>query len=89
LAVAGVTIANGGDNVGIYIPLFATLTVTSKVVMISIFFIMTLLWCMMAKYFVRHPLIEKTVDRYGHFITPFVLILLGLFILHESGIMTI
>src|SRR5688572_3173619 len=26
LAVAGVTIANGGDNIGIYVPLFATLT---------------------------------------------------------------
>ena len=29
LTVAGVTFSNGGDNIGIYIPLFATLTWTN------------------------------------------------------------
>jgi cadmium resistance transport/sequestration family protein len=85
LTVAGVTIANGGDNIGIYVPLFATLTWTNKVTMAIIFLAMTFVWCFIAKYFATHSYVAKTVDKYGHIITPFVLILLGLFILYENG----
>ena len=84
LTVAGVTIANGGDNIGIYIPVFATLTWPNKMSMITIFLIMTFIWCLIAKYLTHHPYVSKVVDKYGHIITPFVLILLGLFILHEN-----
>lgn len=84
LAVAGVTFANGGDNIAIYIPLFTTLTWPHKLTMVGIFFAMTLVWCGIAKYLTKHPLVSKTVDRYGHWITPFVLILLGVYILYES-----
>jgi cadmium resistance protein CadD (predicted permease) len=41
LAVAGVRIANGGDNIGIYIPLFATLSWLNQFVRIGIFLTMT------------------------------------------------
>ena len=85
LSVAGVTIANGGDNIAIYIPLFATLTWPHKLTMVIIFLVMTLVWCILARYLTRHPLVSKTVDKYGHSITPFVLILLGAYILYESG----
>jgi len=84
LAVAGVTIANGGDNIGIYIPLFATLTWTNKIIMVIVFLLMTFVWCLTAKYFTKHPYVAKVVDKYGHFVTPFVLLLLGLYILYES-----
>lgn len=85
LTVSGVTIANGGDNIGIYVPLFATLAWSQKLSMVAIFFIMTLVWCLVAKYFTRHPLVAKAINRYGHVITPFVLIFLGIYILYESG----
>lgn len=85
LAVAAVTIANGGDNLGIYIPLFAPLLWTEKTIMISIFFLMTALWCILASYFTRHPMLATLTEKYGHRITPFVLILLGLFILYKSN----
>jgi cadmium resistance protein CadD (predicted permease) len=83
--VSGVTIANGGDNIGIYVPLFATLAWSQKLGMVAIFFIMTLVWCLVAKYFTRHPLVARAIDRYGHVLTPFVLIFLGIYILYESG----
>jgi cadmium resistance transport/sequestration family protein len=83
--VAGTTIANGGDNIGIYVPLFATLVWSQKLTMISIFFIMTGVWCFLAKYFTKHPIIAKAIDKYGHVLTPFVLIFLGIYILYESG----
>ena len=85
LAVAGVTIANGGDNIGIYIPLFTTLTWASKSVMIGIFLVMTLIWCAVARYLTTHPLMANAIGKYGKRITPVVLILLGLYILYEAG----
>jgi cadmium resistance protein CadD (predicted permease) len=83
--VAGTTIANGGDNIGIYAPLFAVLDRPQQLSMISIFFVMTAIWCLLAKYFTKHPLIAKGIDKYGHVLTPFVLIFLGIYILYESG----
>jgi cadmium resistance protein CadD (predicted permease) len=83
--VAGTTIANGGDNIGIYAPLFAVLDRPQQLSMISIFFVMTAIWCLLAKYFTKHPLIAKAIDKYGHVLTPFVLIFLGIYILYESG----
>ena len=85
LSVAGVTIANGGDNIGIYVPLFATFAWPDKVVMITMFFIMTFVWCFTARYFVKHPYVAKNVERYGHIVTPFVLVALGVYIFYENG----
>jgi cadmium resistance transport/sequestration family protein len=85
LAVAGVTIANGGDNIGIYIPLFAALTWPAKITTVTVFLAMTLVWCASARYLANHPWLEKNIDRYGHWITPVVLFLLGIFILKESN----
>ena len=84
-AVAAVTFANGGDNIGIYIPLFTTLTLTGKLVMISIFLFMVAAWCYVGRYLSRHPSVARIIDKYGHIATPLVLILLGLYILYESG----
>ncbi len=84
-SVAGVTIANGGDNIGIYIPLFVTLTLSGKLVMITIFLIMIAVWCYAGWYLSKHPAIARIIDKYGHIFTPIVLILLGLYILYQSG----
>lgn len=87
--VSGVTIANGGDNIGIYVPLFATLAWPQKITVVSIFFIMTAVWCVLARYLSRHPLMAKAIDKYGHVVTPFVLIALGIYILNESDVLSL
>jgi cadmium resistance protein CadD (predicted permease) len=89
LSVALVTIANGGDNIGIYIPLFVALSMTETITTVMIFLMMTLVWCFVARYLTRHPLLKDTIERYGHLVTPFVLILLGIFILYESNSWTL
>ena len=64
LMVAGVTFSNGGDNIGIYIPLFAKYNSSFEVMYIFIIFmIMTAVWCIIAYYLVRHPLIEQERRR--------------------------
>lgn len=85
LSVAAVTFANGGDNIAIYIPLFTTLWMSQKLIMIAIFLIMVAIWCIAARYLGKHPVVSSTIDRYGHIITPIILILLGIYIFYESG----
>jgi cadmium resistance transport/sequestration family protein len=85
LAVSAVTISNGGDNIGIYIPLFATLSAGEKLAMVVIFLVMVAIWCLAGNYLSRHKLIANLIGKYGIVITPVVLILLGLYILYESG----
>jgi cadmium resistance protein CadD (predicted permease) len=84
LNVALITIANGGDNIGIYTPLFASIDVNIAVIYIFIFMLMIAVWCVLAFYFVKHPLIKIYFSKYGHIILPFFLILLGSWILIES-----
>jgi cadmium resistance transport/sequestration family protein len=85
LSVASITIANGGDNIGIYVPLFATLSTIEKIIMVLIFLLMVALWCFAAKYITKYPTVARVINKYGQIAMPFVLILLGLYILYESG----
>ena len=84
-SVASVTVANGGDNISIYLPLFATLSLAHQLVMTILFLVMTAVWCALAKYVTQHPIVKKTIDQHGRIVTPFILILLGLYILYEGG----
>jgi len=83
LAVAGVTIANGGDNLGVYIPLFAN-SLTAIPLFIVVFALMTLLWCFLGHVLVNNKVFGHWIRRYGHKILPVVLILLGLDILRGA-----
>lgn len=83
--VAAVTIANGGDNISIYVPLFAGQSLASLGVILSVFFIMVGVWCAIAYLLSQHVTIAKILSRYGNVLVPFVLIGLGLFIMYERG----
>jgi cadmium resistance transport/sequestration family protein len=85
LAVAAVTIANGGDNIAVYTPAFAVGSSTQTIVIISVFALLTALWCAFAYWLVNHPTIGAVIKRYGHRGLPFVLIVLGIVIIVEAG----
>ncbi len=85
LTVAAVTIANGGDDIGTYIPLFAALSIVEKSIMIGIFMVMIFVWVSAAKYLTNHPVLARAISKYGHIVAPIVLCLLGLYILKENG----
>jgi cadmium resistance protein CadD (predicted permease) len=84
ISVAGVTFANGADNLGVYIPLMSTMSYVEKIEMLIVFAVMTYLWCILGKFLASRPLVARQIDRYGHVIMPAVLFLLGVFILIES-----
>lgn len=84
-AVAAVTFSNGGDNIGVYTPLFAKYNSLSQITTLAtIFMAMTAVWCITAYYLVNHPLVASKIRSIGHIILPFVLIGLGIYILAES-----
>jgi cadmium resistance protein CadD (predicted permease) len=85
LAVAAITMANGGDNVSIYTPLFATRSGFDIAVIGVVFAIMTLVWLGAAYWLTRHRTIGAPIRRYGHRLVPFVLIALGIVIFYEAG----
>jgi cadmium resistance protein CadD (predicted permease) len=85
LTVSAITISNGGDDIGVFTPLFARYNTPSEVTtLVIIFMAMTLVWCIITYYFVNHPLIATRIQRFGNIITPFVLIGLGLYILVDA-----
>jgi cadmium resistance transport/sequestration family protein len=83
--VATVTFANGGDNIGIYVPLFANNNLAGLGVIFSVFYMLIGVYCYVAYQLTRHSAVAHILTRYGHAIAPFILIALGIFILLESG----
>jgi cadmium resistance transport/sequestration family protein len=83
--VAAVTIANGGDNIGIYTPLFASSSAIELLTIWTVFLISMGIWCYGAYRLATHPNLADGLAKYGRSIVPVVLIGLGLFILWENG----
>jgi cadmium resistance protein CadD (predicted permease) len=85
LGVALVTVANGGDNVSVYAPLFASSPPARVAGLAAIFLAMTGLWLAVAWFAVRNPLSGRLLRRWGRWLLPPVLVLLGAWIVLENG----
>jgi len=85
LSVAAITVSNGGDDIGAYTPLFARYNTVNEVSFtVILFMIMTIIWCMVTYYFIRHPIIASRVSPISRIISPFALIGLGIYIIFDS-----
>jgi len=85
LAVAAVTMANGGDNIAVYTALFATRSGYEVPAIGIVFAIMTGLWCLAAHWLVNHRALGAPIRRDAHRVVPFILIGLGILILARTG----
>ncbi|MGW3911072.1 cadmium resistance transporter [Streptomyces sp. NPDC005070] len=83
--VAAVTFANGGDNIGVYVPVFATTGLGGTSVYAAVFLILVAVWCFAGRFFATRPVVARALSRWGHILLPLVLIALGLLILVEGG----
>ena len=79
------TIASGGDNLGIYIPYFASLDWSQTLVALLVFVIGIIIFCELSRVLSSIPLISETIEKYQRIIVPLVFIPLGLYIMYESG----
>jgi cadmium resistance protein CadD (predicted permease) len=84
-AVAAVTFANGGDNIGVYVPVFATAGAADMAVYVAVFLVCVGVWCAAGWFFATRPTIAKALARWGHILMPLVLIGIGALILIEGG----
>ncbi|GAA4718641.1 cadmium resistance transporter (or sequestration) family protein [Promicromonospora umidemergens] len=85
LGVAGITIANGGDNIAIYTPVFRTMSTTDALVTIVVFLVLLALWCLLARAIGTNETVTEALEKVEHWLVPLVFIGLGVFILIESG----
>lgn len=83
-AVAGVTLANGGDNVGVYVPLFATRSPWETTLIVAVFGVMLAVWTFGAYYLARRSVAAARLQRVSGALMPWVLIGLGVVILAEA-----
>ena len=83
--VAAVTVASGGDNIGVYVPVFAAAGATGISVYTAVFVVGVGVWCASARYLSTRPVIANALARWGHVLLPVVLIGIGLIILFDRG----
>lgn len=88
-SVAAITVANGSDNISIYVPLFASSTWESLLIILGVFFTLVGLLCYIAYILTHQQAIADVLTRYGNNFMPFVLIGLGAFIIFKSGTLTL
>ena len=81
LAVASVTVANGGDNLGVYVPVFALMSPLDLLAVTVTFAAMTGVWCAIGYGLVANPLVGRHIRAVGHRLLPLVLIAVGVLVL--------
>ena len=80
-AVAGVTFANGGDNVGVYVPVFLSVGHAAVVAYCVVFLLLVGVLVVIARYVATRRPIAEILERWEHILFPIVLIGLGIVIL--------
>lgn len=76
-----VTFANGGDNIGVSVPVFVSVSWDIILIYCTVFFILTPLMVFVAKWITSRTPVAKALDRWDDILFPTVLIGIGLFIL--------
>ncbi len=80
-AVAAVTIANGGDNIGVYVPVFAVAGTAGVIAYAAVFLVLVGVWCLAGRFLATRPLVARALARWGHVVLPVVLVGVGVLIL--------
>lgn len=83
LKVLLLSLANGIDNITVYIPLFANFTVEQILISSLSIMLMAVLWCFFAEKLLSFSFIKNKIECYQTFLVPAIYILIGIMILFE------
>lgn len=83
---AAVSLANGGDNIGVYVPVFTASRPGEQLVYVVVFLVLIAVWCAAGRLVASRPVVARAMTRWGHIVLPVVLIGLGLSILIEGHV---
>lgn len=84
LGVVGLTVANGGDNIAAYTPVFHTLSPAEFALTMGVFAIGVAVWCIAGRILVAHRRVTATVEAWGRWIIPAVYIAIGVWVIAKG-----
>ena len=85
LTIAAVTFANGGDNIGVYVPVFLQAGPAGTAVYAAVFLLLVAALVLAARFVATRPPVARLLERWETVLFPLVLIVLGIVILVEGG----
>jgi cadmium resistance protein CadD (predicted permease) len=80
-STALLTVGSGGDNVAAYVPVLHRISPSRWPLLIAVFAVGVLLWCLLAAWLGGHRHVQAILDRAGHWIVPMVYIAIGAWLL--------
>jgi cadmium resistance protein CadD (predicted permease) len=78
-------LGNGGDTVITFGALFADSNRLSDTLIIFALTTMAIIFFVSARYAIRHPIIKKRIESHAHQITPFIMIIVGAYIVANTA----
>ena len=81
LSITLICIANGADNIGVYVPLFAGYSQKQMLLAVIVFACMTALLCFLGQKFASLPMLQAGIQKYKHILVPILFVALGIYIL--------
>lgn len=81
---AAVSLSNGGDNIGVYGPVFAVSRPVVQLIYLVVFLGLVGVWCAASRLVSTRSVVSRAMARWGRVLLPVVLIGLGLNILLEG-----
>lgn len=85
LKVSTVTVMNGGDNIGTYVPLFSQARGAEIAIYVVTYYILLGVWCLVAFLVMRQKHILHLAEKYMRVVIPFLFIGLGIYIIIKSS----
>lgn len=84
-ALMTIQLSNSTDSIITFSTLFADSSDRSDYVVAPTFLVMVGVFAAVAYYSVRHPTLSRYLGRYGPYVTPFILMLVGYYILSDTA----
>ncbi|WP_047982407.1 MULTISPECIES: CadD family cadmium resistance transporter [Ornithinibacillus] len=84
LSVTVISLAAGGDNLGVYIPYFTTLNTFELAATIIIFYVLSAVLLYICYRLSTFKAVSVTVEKYERIIVPIVFVALGIMIMYEN-----
>ncbi|KAI0199991.1 hypothetical protein F4808DRAFT_198253 [Astrocystis sublimbata] len=82
--VALITVVNGGENLGTYVPLFSQAEGAEIAIYLVVYYILLGVWCLVAFLIIRQKHVLAVVHRYADMVIPFLYMGIGVYIVVVS-----
>jgi cadmium resistance protein CadD (predicted permease) len=82
--VALADVSQGPDTIILYSVLLAEAHNVAQLAVSLVYIILVFVWCAVGFFLLRHPLLRGPIQRYGHRFSPYLLIVVGAYIVLDT-----